>query len=166
MSPEDTGVPHENRDGSVPSEENCFAPPGLVVEVGIGQDSFVPVVRSQVVEMVSGPQGGGRFSGHHVLMAVRTEGFDVSEPVTTTVRILDSNQSEVARLIRLFPLVPDGAGGHVLFSLAPRISDCCAIESAAVFLQALVEDSQGAKGCAQIETTASICPAGGPSLCP
>src|SRR5262245_4347424 len=45
------------------------------VEVGTGEDMFVPLTTDEMVELTRGPQGGGRTMGHHVWSGVRTTGF-------------------------------------------------------------------------------------------
>jgi hypothetical protein len=128
---------------------------GVQVEIGVGEDGFMPVVEDQRVELVLGPQGGGRFEGHHVSVAVRTRGLSPLG-VKLTFRLLAEDRTEVAVQPRVFDLARRG-DDLVAYGVRPRVSDCCLVAERALYLAVEAEDAEGKKGSDERRVRAGPC---------
>ena len=164
-------------DGVDPTADGAVAPtdsgaadaaaPPIPVTVGVGINGFEPLLAGATVELVLGPQGGGRMGGYHIWTGVRVVGFDpVGILVTITVREA-ANRTERARVVRRLQLQPDGEG-FVAFGLNAILDDCCAVVGGPIIIVAAVEDSTGKTGSAEVEVNAGgICPDGNMrNICP
>lgn len=142
-------------------------PPPPPVVVGNGVTGFAALAPGDTVELILGPQGGGRMGGYHVWTGVQVRGFDpVGLEITMT--ILDAQtHAEHARLVRRLRLQPAG-DTHVAYGLNAVLTDCCAASGERLIIRAAVLDSTGKAGNAEVEVLgADSCPdANGVDVCP
>jgi hypothetical protein len=119
-------------------------PPFAEVEVGTGEDGFLPVADGEEVPLVLGPQGGGRLEGYHVTSAVRTRGLERRQ-ARVTFRLLDEAGAEVGAQVRVFDLERRGEDA-VAYGVRPRVADCCRVAGRPMSLEVEVEDQAGRTG--------------------
>lgn len=161
-SPTDAGTPME--DGGEPADLG----PAPSVVVGTGQNRFeaLPEDGSATFPLVLGPQGGGRFGGHHVLLAVLLEGLVNSDLEQLEVRVLDDAGARQGQLLRAStsPFI----NGRELPNLAVRVDDCCLIANQSIQVEAVARRPDGSTLTHRVAGTASACPqpSQGASICP
>ncbi len=100
------------------------------VEVGTGIVAFEPLLSEVTTPLVAGPQGGGRFEGHHVWAALRLVDLEPQSLSTYSIRIFDAEGALAAEFVRDITSAPfeqDAEGRWVLAGLAPRLTDCCQV---------------------------------------
>ncbi len=136
------------------------------VEIGTGQDDFVPLTEGELVPLNQGTQGGGRFLGYHIWSAVRAKGFEPKDALLEFV-FVDSTGTEQARQSRQLTLLASG-DAFIAYGFAPRIQDCCAVSNQAVTMQVRLEDGAGLVGsdertvmagpCVEVNSGQLVCP--------
>lgn len=134
------------------------------IRVGTGTSRFRALPSDPIHELVVGPQGGGRFGGLHVLVAVELVDVTPGELELIEVRLLDEDGGERAFLARDPALTPFVAQRE-LPGLTPRIDDCCRVAERPLTVDAVATTVDGRVLRASAPGTASACPPTGPSLC-
>lgn len=139
------------------------------VVIGTGIDSFIELQRdgTQVFPIVLGPQGGGRFEGHHVELAVRLNGITPSDLSLLEVRVLDES-GEIRATVLRDPARSPFVAGRDLPNLAPRLDDCCLVAGRSVVVEVLATPVSGPTLRDQVSGVATSCPQAsqGASICP
>ncbi|MCC7381196.1 MAG: hypothetical protein IT384_05165 [Deltaproteobacteria bacterium] len=149
-------------DGSLPDAASA------TVEIGTGADMFEPIAEGQEVEIILGPQGGGRNRGYHIWHALRARGVEPGGAEATFRTYLAADRSEVATQTRRVDLQSLG-GALVFFGAAPQIEDCCLVEGQDLIMRVELLDANGlalsderrvraSPACSDGVTGASICP--------
>jgi hypothetical protein len=138
------------------------------VEIGTGADRFIPVMAGEVVEIILGPQGGGRNGGYHLWHSLRARDVDPIAVSATFRTFLAAGREEIAVQTRTFDLQPGGGGSYVAFGIAPQLQDCCRVERADVIMRIELTTSGGvitderqvraSDRCVDGMSGASICP--------
>lgn len=117
----------------------------LSIVAGTGRDRFEPLADGGKIELTVGPQGGGRMYGYHIWTGARMEGGSPAG-VMIEVSILEgATRAMQSRERRLATLMPDGTG-FVVYGMAPRLEDCCAIAEKAVIIRVAIQDREGRSG--------------------
>lgn len=140
---------------------------GPRVEVGTGYLEFEPLMEGQTVDLVSGPQGGGRYDGFHVWFGARTWEMN-PEQISVTFRLLAaSDRSELANLVWTTNFRPGKYGAQEIWGATPTISDCCLARSTPLVMRVEVADQDGRTAEAEIEVMGGPrCETFGMSVCP
>jgi hypothetical protein len=133
-------------DGEAPD----VPPTGPRIEVGTGAIQFEPLSEGQVVELSSGPQGGGRFDGFHVWFGARSHELDPNAISVTFILMLASDRSELARLSWVTNFRPTAGEAYEIWGANPRISDCCAAVSQELVMRVEALDADGVTAAAEI----------------
>lgn len=121
---------------------------GAFVEIGTGIVQFEPLNPDGPTELIPGPQGGGRFEGHHIWTTIRLVGVAPFELQTYGVQVIDSDGASAAEFVREAPTAPfeqDEEGRWFLSGLAPRLADCCLVAGRAFTLVGTVRFANGAE---------------------
>lgn len=142
------------------------------VEIGTGQDRFEPLDDGDSVELIAGPQGGGRDGGHHIWSAMRIYGIAKADIMLLTFEIADAAGEVRAMVSRTgaAPIQTDPATGALqLIAVPPIIDDCCRIAEQQATLRAIVTTMGGTTYTDAVTVSVSTCPGPsepGPNLCP
>ncbi len=142
------------------------------VEVGTGQDFFVPLEDGDSVELIAGPQGGGRNGGHHIWSAMRIYGIAKADIMLLTFEIADIDGDVRAMVSRTgaAPIQTDAATGALqLIAVPPIIDDCCLLANQQAILRAILTTNGGTTYTDAVTVSVSACPGPsepGPNLCP
>jgi hypothetical protein len=150
------------------------AGPAERVEIGTGENEFMPVMTGQRVDLVAGPQGGSQCFGYHVWFAARAFGLEPRNAMVRFSALGPQNREDYGTQERMITLQPSG-GGYGIWGIAVRLKDCCLVEDADVIMRVEITDTagkmvsdervvRGASSCPQIGGTASICQ--NPITCP
>lgn len=129
------------------------------LEVGTGILGFEEI-GSEPLQIVQGPQGGGRFDGHHIWLALRLGKATPDQLETYGLTLFDAEgnvASEQTLDAARAPFEPDQEGRHVLSGLAPRLMDCCAIQGRAFMIEGRVTFLTGQVLTAQATGLAGMC---------
>ncbi len=138
------------------------------VEVGTGRDFFQSLDEAGQVDIILGPQGGGRVEGYHIWGGARFVGFASQGALVRMRYYLDSDGALLADQERRQNLQPS-QGTFVTYGFAPRLSDCCLAEGQMVRMRVDITDMNGNTGSDERAVmTRGVCEdgPGGPSLCP
>lgn len=158
------------RDAADPAEDAGAVDAGEEgprVEVGTGSLEFEPLVDGQTVDLVSGPQGGGRYDGFHIWFGART--WDLNpEQINVTFQLLAaSDRSELASLVWTTNFRAGQFGAREIWGATPTISDCCLAKGQRLLMRVEVQDQEGQTAEAEIEVMGGpVCEAFGTNVCP
>lgn len=128
-----------------------------VVQVGTGVDHFEEVTAGELMPLIQGPQGGGRWGGFHIWHAVRVRGFDHRGISLSFETRLASNQEMLASQTRRVNLVSDGTGHHIAYGIPPAFPDCCLAAGNEVVMAVSITDAAGRTGADEITVRAGVC---------
>lgn len=164
--PSDVGANLNDASGGAINDAGDDGGAGDSVEVGTGRDQYESLADGETVEIVLGPQGGGRVNGYHIWGGLKVVGFQ-PERARVSFTILDASTRELrASQTRVVTLEPS-SDGFVAYGLAPRIMDCCDVEGRSVIMRGEIEDAAGKRGSDERVVRASTCVTGsGAPLCP
>ena len=138
------------------------------LRVGTGFDAYEPLTEGELVELVVGPQGGGRFSGFHIWSGFRVENYNPTD-VRATYRIMTLENDVLALQERVYAGLEPNGDGFVSYGAAPRLDDCCLAETSTIVLRVDIVDGDGMNASASVEVRTGICEDSerpGFSLCP
>ena len=142
----------ETKDGSVDDAEVLIPDQGLIdssitpfIEVGSGDQSFVPVSDTDELPFILGPQGGGSQGGYHLWMALRSQGFN---PAGADLSVYLIRPSDNAALVSMSRPVSLQAMGDYFGLSGIRIvpPDCCALVGQPLIFRVEITDRTGASG--------------------
>lgn len=140
---------------------------GPSLEIGTGVDRFEELVEGQEIEIILGPQGGGRWGGFHVWHGVKTQGFDPEGIMLSFRTYLADTREEIASQERRANLIPLDGTSYVAYGIAPPFLDCCKAEDQDIILAVEIRDATGRTGTSEKQAHATYClDASGASVCP
>jgi hypothetical protein len=132
-------------------------PEEVHLEIGTGVDRFGPLANDAAIDLIAGPQGGGRYFGYHVWLALYARALDPNEmSVEWAVRAegVEAPLATAAYRVDLEPVGDDlGAWG-----MRGILSDCCAAEMQRLELLLSVRDARGTMKEASLHVRAGECP--------
>ena len=137
----------------------------MEVEIGTGVDNFIPLTEGQAVDIILGPQGGGRNGGFHIWHSVRTRNIHPENVLLKFETRVASTGQLIATQERRANLRPSG-DDYVAHGIAPWLMDCCLAEDNDVRMAVEVIDDTGSMGSDARVVHASFCVEGGFSVCP
>ncbi len=153
------GSDQASPDAGIPTMD---AGPSGHLEVGTGIVRFEPLSMETAAALVPGPQGGGRYGGHHIWAALRLVDIDPSALETYSVRVFSADGTQVAEFIRdanTAPFEQDAEGRWFLSGLAPRLDDCCMVAEQDFTLLGLVAFKDGGQLSERVFGRAGSCTA-------
>jgi hypothetical protein len=138
-----------------PADADDAGPSGPRVEVGTGSAEFVPLTSGQVVELASGPQGGGRYQGFHIWVGARTWELDPEDLTARFVVLAAGDRAELGSVMWMttFRPSPDGESSEI-WGGSPRLADCCAVIGRPIILRVEVDDRRGVSAAGEIDVVA------------
>jgi hypothetical protein len=140
---------------------------GPEIQVGGGAFEFEPLQSGQVVELITGPQGGGRYLGFHIWSGARTWDLDPTDMSAKFIVLHAGDRTELGRLewVTSFRAGPDRS--FEIWGATPRLLDCCAAVDQPLLMRIELLDRDGVSASAELPVQ------GGPSctdptgdLCP
>lgn len=138
------------------------AAPSGHIQVGTGIVRFEPLTMDTATPLVPGPQGGGRYGGHHIWTALRLVDIEPTDLSTYSVRVFAADGTQAAEFIRdasTAPFEQDADGHWFLSGLAPRLDDCCAVAEQDFTLVGLVAFAGGGQLSERVFGRAGACTA-------
>ena len=144
------------------------------VVVGTGQDTFVPLADGDEVELIVGPQGGGREGGLHIWMAVQAYDIPLAEMALLSFVVTSTGSEDVEGSVtrdpQNSPVQSDPSRRlHQLIGVNPPIMDCCRIANGEAWLSVSLTTTGGDEYEDRRRVRVSSCPGPGqpgPDLCP
>ena len=167
-SPDADSPDAESNDAEVEDAGSPDVPPsGPRLEVGTGSFEFEPLTAGQIVELISGPQGGGRFEGFHIWFGARTWELNPTAISVTFIVMLASDRTELARLNWVTNFRATATDAYEIWGGNPRLMDCCAAVDQPLIMRVEVLDADGLSAAGETEVvgesecadlTMSYCP--------
>ncbi|MEQ9503628.1 MAG: hypothetical protein RIT81_42630 [Deltaproteobacteria bacterium] len=152
-----------NRDGGPVSTRDA-GPVMPSVQIGTGEDRFEVLMDGDDIELIAGPQGGGRDGGLHLWSGARMMGIAKADIqlLTFTVTSTDGGVRSTVQRTGAAPIQMDTETGALQLIAIPNIiDDCCLVAEQQATMRVVVEMKSGLTYEDAVTVDVSVCP--GPS---
>lgn len=138
--------------------EDAGRPPLAEIRIGTGETRFEPFGADPVFPLVVGPQGGGRYGGIHVPVALELVDVTPAELSLVEVVLVGEDGTEHSAPLQRDPALTPFVAGRELVNLQPRLLDCCAVEGGPLLVQAIATRTEGGALTASVRGRVDACP--------
>lgn len=115
------------------------------IEVGSGDQSFIPVSDTDELPFILGPQGGGSEGGYHLWMALRSQGFNPTDADLSVYLVRPGDNTVLVSMSR--PVTLQAIGNYYgLTGIRIVPPDCCSLVGQALMFRVEITDASGATG--------------------